>query len=68
MRKRKYIISLDTAPECVDVPFVCMLLGMHPNTVRKKVREGSIKAFKAGREWRFNREDLKAYMKRGDYE
>jgi excisionase family DNA binding protein len=37
-------------------------LGLHPNSVRKHARSGSLPAAKNGRDWRFIEDDLVAWM------
>jgi excisionase family DNA binding protein len=46
------------------VPEVAERLGLHPESVRKMVRSGRLPAFKAGRSWRFDAEDLQAWLKK----
>lgn len=53
----------DAAPY-LSVVQVAELLGMHPETVRKMVRERRLPAFKAGRSWRFDRDELMAWLRR----
>lgn len=51
---RKYLSVLEVAE----------MLGLHEESVRKLVREGRLPAFKAGRSWRFDQEELIAWRKR----
>ena len=43
--------------EVLTVKEVCELLQVHPSTLYKLVRQGSIPSFRVGTEWRF-REDV----------
>lgn len=45
----------------LSIPQVAEILGLHPESVRKLVRQGRIPAFKVGRSWRFHREELDAW-------
>ena len=40
-------------------------LGYHPNHLRRIAREGKIEYYKAGKEFRFTKEMLVNYLKRG---
>ena len=42
---------------------VSKMLGLHVNTIRRHVKDGRLKAYRFGRQWRFTEEDLKHYMK-----
>lgn len=48
----------------LTVPQVAERLGLHPESVRKMVREGRLPAFKAGRSWRFDPAEIEAWRKR----
>lgn len=48
--------------EYLSVPEVAEMLGLHPESVRKLVRQGSLPAFKAGRSWRFRRTQLQSWL------
>ena len=41
-------------------------LGIHPLHVRKKARDGVIRASKVGRAWRFSKVDIESYLKEND--
>ena len=41
---------------------VSRMLGLHVNTIRRHVKEGRLKAYRFGRQWRFTEEDLQEYM------
>ena len=40
-----------------------VLLGIHPNTVRSQVRRGLLPGAKVGRDWRFLKPDLVAWVR-----
>lgn len=42
------------------------LLRIHPETLREKARQGKIPALKVGRQWRFVRDQLDAWLRQGD--
>ena len=40
------------------------LLGIHPETARKKAKAKEITGYKEGIQWRFTEEDVKAYIEK----
>ena len=38
-------------------------LGVHPNTIRKRIKDGSLAASKIGRDWRISEAAIKDFMK-----
>lgn len=62
MPKTKYVTAWDQVPVVVDVPYVSVMLGIHPNTVKKYLRAGTIKGFKIGAEWRICKEAIAEFM------
>ena len=64
MPKQKYVTDWSQVPVVVDVPYVSILLGMHPKTIEKHIRDGTIKAFKVGKFWRIRKETLSELMGR----
>lgn len=62
MPKNKYVTDWSQVPVVVDVPYVSVMLGIHPNTVKKYLRTGIIKGFKVGAEWRICKEEIAAFM------
>ena len=69
MRKPHLITNIDDVPVFVDVPYICDLLGIHQNTVRRLIQKGSIKAAKIGKVWRIPKTEIeKMYNEGGFYE
>ncbi len=62
MAKNKYVTDWSQVPVVVDVPYVSVLLGIHPYTVKKYLRNGIIKGFKVGAEWRICKEAIATFM------
>ena len=62
MAKTKYVTDWSQVPVVVDVPYVSIMLGIHPNTVKKYLRTGVIKGFKVGAEWRICKNAIAAFM------
>lgn len=62
MPKTKYVTDWSQVPVVVDVPYVSIMLGIHPNTVTKYLRTGVIKGFKVGCEWRIRKDAIAAFM------
>jgi excisionase family DNA binding protein len=58
--REKMFTSWDEVPVTVDTRSAAKLLGVLPETVRKKVAAGEIPAYKIAREWRINKSDLMA--------
>jgi len=50
--------SIDNKPEFLNVEEVADLLRISEQSVYNMIKDGRIRAFKAGREWRFRREDI----------
>ena len=68
MKKQKFITSLEDIPVFVDVPYICDLLQLHENTVRRLIQNGSIKAAKIGRTWCIPKNEIeRIYNEGGDY-
>lgn len=57
-------MSSDQAPqrEVLNADQAAEYLGFHPGTVREKARLGEIPGRKMGREWRFSRSALLAWL------
>ncbi len=55
--KERLINCMAADDEVLTVKEVCELLQVHPSTLYKLVRQGSIPSFRVGTEWRF-REDV----------
>lgn len=69
MKKRTFITSLSEVPLFVDVPFICDMMQLHPNTVRKMIRDGRIKAARIGKTWRIPKSEIeRIYNEGGEYE
>ncbi len=66
--KKKFVTSLDDVPLFVDVPYLCELLQLMPDTVRKRIQSGSIKAAKFGRTWRIPKSEIIKMYEGGEFE
>lgn len=62
MAKTKYVTDWSQVPVVVDVPYVSIMLGIHPSTVKKYLRTGVIKGFKVGADWRICKNAIAAFM------
>ena len=61
--KRTYPTSWKDVPIVVDVPYVSILLGLHPNTVKIYIRQGRLKAMNyVGKGWIVNKSDLQMFL------
>lgn len=52
----------DRLPLVLDVTTVCMLLGCCDATVRKKIKDGTFKAGKLGKDWCIDRNSVKTFV------
>jgi excisionase family DNA binding protein len=68
MKKQTYITSLDAVPLFVDVPYLCNLLQLQPDPVRKRIQNGSIKAAKFGKTWRIPKSEIIRMYEGGVFE
>jgi excisionase family DNA binding protein/YgiT-type zinc finger domain-containing protein len=59
--------QVEDKPNVLNLTEVADLLRVSNQTIYNMIREGRIKAIKFGREWRFNRKDITAYIN-GSYE
>ncbi len=66
--KKKFVTSLDDVPLFVDVPYLCELLQLMPDTVRKRIQNGSIKAAKIGSVWRIPKSEIIRLYEGGAFE
>lgn len=54
--------KVEDKPDVLNLTEVADLLRVSNQTIYNMIRDGRIKAVKFGREWRFNRKDIDAYM------
>lgn len=66
--KKKFITSMDDVPLFVDVPYLCELLQLMPDTIRKRIQNGSIKAAKIGSVWRIPKSEVERMYEGGVFE
>lgn len=52
----------ESLPDVLDIPAASELLNIHPVTLRKLAALGDVPARKVGREWRFSRPGLHAWL------
>ncbi|MBR1392660.1 MAG: helix-turn-helix domain-containing protein [Ruminococcus sp.] len=64
-RPRGYITSLDEVPLFVDVAYICNLLQLQPDTIRKRLQEGSLKGVKVGAVWRIPKTEIERLYNEG---
>lgn len=58
-------LSGDALLDVLDIPAAAALLNIHPVTLRKLAASGDVPARKVGREWRFSRPGLHAWLAAG---
>lgn len=49
-------------PEAYSPEYAATLLGVHPETIRREIARGNLKAFRVGQQLRILRSDLRGYM------
>lgn len=54
----------DEVPLVFDIPLACRMLGKSQENVKKMCQRGAIPAFKAGKEWRFEKGAVMAWIER----
>jgi len=54
---------MSTTDHVLTLQEVADLLRVHPNTVYRRAREGTIPAFKIGSDWRFHRASIEEWMR-----
>jgi excisionase family DNA binding protein/YgiT-type zinc finger domain-containing protein len=54
--------KVEEKPDVLNLTEVADLLRVSNQTIYNMIRDGRIKAVKFGREWRFNRKDIDAYI------
>lgn len=62
MKRKEYVYNWEEVPIIVDVAYVCILLGVTADTVQKLLRNGTLKGFKVGRDWRVKKSDIMAFF------
>jgi excisionase family DNA binding protein len=62
---RTILTSQPTFERFIDLKAAAKLLQLHPDTVKKKVRDGEIPGRKVGRRWRFRVSELDAWARSG---
>lgn len=62
MSKVKPITNWDDLPIIMDAVLVSLLLGCSEGKVRRMARDGTLPAYKVGREIRFDRDELKTII------
>lgn len=62
MTYKKVFTSWDDIPIVFDLPYVAVILGVCPETARRLVQKGTIKAIKVENQWRINKQDLMCYL------
>ncbi|MDU5723268.1 MAG: helix-turn-helix domain-containing protein [Clostridium butyricum] len=60
-------VRVEDKPDVLNLTEVADLLRVSNQTIYNMIKDGRIKAVKFGREWRFNRKDIDAYIN-GSYD
>ena len=65
MKKPDYVTSIEQVPAFVDVPYICDLLQLHENTIRRMIKSGALKASKIGGVWRIPKSEIERLYEGG---
>ena len=65
MKPPRIVYNWKDVPLCVDVPWVCVILAITPNTACKLLKNGDLRGIKAGQEWRITKEELQRFLQEG---
>lgn len=58
----KFIYDWNDVPVVIDIPYASVILGVNPETVARKLRNGTLKGTKVGTSWRLTKYDLMCYL------
>ena len=58
-------MTLDNLPDVVKSRQLAEFLQVSDQTIKKAMKDGSLKAFKVGREWRIEKVDVLRWIKEG---
>lgn len=62
MPKKDRIYHWEQVPLVLDIAYASVLLGVHPETVRRKLSSAELNGKKIGREWRILKSDIMSYL------
>jgi len=63
MNKSQLITNWEQVPVVIDLPFAARILGQSIETLKKRSQRGEMPgAFKAGRDWRIEKDALRKYI------
>ena len=63
MKQSQIITDWNQVPVVIDLPFVARILGQSIETLKKHSQRGELPgAFKAGRDWRVEKDALRKYI------
>jgi excisionase family DNA binding protein len=64
----RFVKKYQSNDPALDLQEVAGRLGVHVNTVRNLIKEGSLRAFRVGFRWRVLESELAAYIERSSSE
>lgn len=56
------MLGIENLPDVVTLQQVAVFFQVDPQTIRRAIKSGKLKAFKLGKDWRIYREDVKDYI------
>ncbi|MCL2821553.1 MAG: helix-turn-helix domain-containing protein [Oscillospiraceae bacterium] len=63
MKQPQIVTNWEQVPVVIDLPFAARILGQSIETLKKRSQRGELPgAFKAGRDWRINKDALRSYI------
>ena len=62
MKKQNQIHNWDQLPQVIDLHTVALILGVTEMTVKRWLYDGTLKAKKVGKLWRFDKDNVRRYV------
>lgn len=60
---RRNVTNWDEVPIVMDIVMAARIVGQTPESIKHKCQQGLFPAYKEGKEWRIEKDLLKAYMR-----
>lgn len=63
MKNKKPIVDWDTVPVVIDLPYAARILGCSVEALRKRAQRRQVPAHKPIKDWLFDKEELREYIR-----
>ena len=57
-------MGLENLPDIMTIKELANFLKIHPRTINRAIEKGELEAFKAGRDWRIEKESVISWVKK----